>query len=319
MLISIIIPVYNVEDFLPECLQMILNQTYKKFELILVDDGSTDKSGVICDEFAKNDKRISVIHKLNEGQAVARNIGHQNVKGEYTIFLDADDKWCDINFLENLHNKAKQENADVVLLKMCRWINGEVLPSKSYTDSMFNGEPAVVVEKLLKSQMFHLSSCSKLVRTDVLLNNNICFPEGKKGEDMDWNLQLWLHLKSISYTNSSIYLYRMRPGSTTNTYSTKNSDDFCWILNKWQNLAMRLGDEWQKVYHMILADLYVTLVYNYCIIPTNERKQSKNDILNLVSLLDNAATKKSCRLRLMRNLLGKNIMLRFAGVLTRRK
>ena len=114
MLFSIIIPVYNLEKYLRECVDSILTQTFTDFELILVDDGTKDKSGIICDEYAKKDERVKVIHQENAGQAVARNTGTDIAQGEYIIYIDSDDYICDSAFLSKLAEKTKNQT-EVIL------------------------------------------------------------------------------------------------------------------------------------------------------------------------------------------------------------
>ena len=112
--ISVISPIYNMERLLSKCIDSILAQTFNDFELILIDDGSTDRSGVICDEYATRDSRIKVIHKKNEGVSIARQLGIDFAQGEYTIHIDPDD-WVEPKMLEELYKKAKSEHADMVI------------------------------------------------------------------------------------------------------------------------------------------------------------------------------------------------------------
>ena len=111
---SIIIPVYNVAGYLEKSISSIKNQSFSDFECILIDDGSTDNSPTICDELVKNDSRFHVIHKKNEGVAVARNIGIEKSSGEYILFLDSDDTF-ELNLLENIFNETKKEFYDIVV------------------------------------------------------------------------------------------------------------------------------------------------------------------------------------------------------------
>ena len=112
--ISIIVPVYNVERFLRKCIDCILAQTFIDFELLLINDGSKDNSGAICDEYGAKDSRIRVFHKKNGGVSSARNLGLDNAKGEWVIFMDADDFWCDNTILEQLYSNAIEYNIDIV-------------------------------------------------------------------------------------------------------------------------------------------------------------------------------------------------------------
>ena len=122
MFFSVIVPVYNVEKYLNECVDSILTQTFEDFELVLVDDGSTDTSGDICNQYAQNDCRVKVIHKQNGGQSTARNLGVKNATGKYAVFLDSDDFISDKNFFGDLAKKIK-EDTDVVVFKYCKYYN----------------------------------------------------------------------------------------------------------------------------------------------------------------------------------------------------
>ena len=134
-LISIIVPVYKAEKYLSECIDSIISQTYENFELILIDDGSPDNSGKICDEYAEKDKRIKVIHKENAGVSSARNIGLDNASGEYIAFIDSDD-FVDKQYLEKLHCNLKHNDADISLCRLSYYkkdvanIRREIFPKK---------------------------------------------------------------------------------------------------------------------------------------------------------------------------------------------
>ena len=120
MVFSVVVPVYNVEKYLRECVDSILAQSFEDFELILVDDGSKDSSGAICDEYAQQDARVKVIHKENGGQSTARNLGIEAAKGEFAIFLDSDDMICDNNFFADIHGVA-EGNTDVIVFRYCKY------------------------------------------------------------------------------------------------------------------------------------------------------------------------------------------------------
>ena len=121
-LLSVIVPIYNVEDYLNECIESIIKQTYKDLEIILVDDGSTDKSGIICDEYVKKDGRICVIHKTNKGLLEARLTGVEKAKGKYITFVDSDD-WIVENMYEDLLRTLETSNAEIVICGIYRYWN----------------------------------------------------------------------------------------------------------------------------------------------------------------------------------------------------
>ena len=161
--ISVIVPVYKAEEYLHRCVDSILAQSYTDFELILVNDGSPDNSGAICDEYAAKDNRIKVIHKENGGVASARQCGIDNATGEYTIHADPDD-WVEPTMLEELYNKAVEENADMVIcdfyldtIKDCKYRSQKVsdeTSQKVLEDLLFHRLHGSLWNKLIKSACY---------------------------------------------------------------------------------------------------------------------------------------------------------------------
>ena len=131
--VSIIIPVYNVEKYLAECLDSVINQTYSNLQIIVVDDGSTDASGQICDEYAEKDNRITVIHQVNAGAANAKNTGLDNVKGDYVTFVDSDD-WVELNWIETMTDAMEKYDVDVVECGFDRVYADSIGEGKIYQD-----------------------------------------------------------------------------------------------------------------------------------------------------------------------------------------
>lgn len=122
---TVIIPVYNVAAYLAKCIDSVLKQEFKQYEVILIDDGSTDESGTICDKFAEQDKRIVVIHQKNKGLSAARNIGIENAKGEYILFLDSDDYWHDSSALNIIYSRLNVSNADILSFNYMSFITNK--------------------------------------------------------------------------------------------------------------------------------------------------------------------------------------------------
>ena len=169
--VSVIIPVYNVGSYLEQCIDSILCQSFVNFELILVDDGSTDRSGAICDKYVGKDARIKVIHQPNAGLPTARKVGLENAKGEYVLYVDADD-WVDPNHLESLVEVAEQRDADVVLCGFNyefpkRKIKNENIPIAT------KGKD-VIIECL--SNRLHAGVVFKLVKMDIFVDISYAFP-----------------------------------------------------------------------------------------------------------------------------------------------
>ena len=316
MKISVVIPVYNVSAYLRECVDVVLAQSYTNIEVILVNDGSTDNSGAICDEYANQDARVRVIHQANAGLSEARNTGTRSACGDYLIYLDSDDKWSDIDFLEKLVNRAQQTNADVILFPCQRFVDNMKINTNGlsmFRPHDFVGRGMEVFERLVLTQQFPISACCKMIRLEILQKNKINFYPGLLGEDMDWNQRLMPHVQSMSYCNDVYYLYRERPNSITTTYRLKNAQDFCWILETWKQHWEISSESYKHVFLQYLALLYVTLVYKYLFIPKTDRKAVRSRILELSTLLRYSATKKSNRLLLLKRCVGSYGMLYIAA------
>lgn len=311
MLVSVIIPVYNVERYLCECVDCVLRQSYQHLQVVLVDDGSTDDSGVICDNYASQDKRIMVIHKPNGGLSDARNAGLAVATGVYVLFLDADDKWGSTDFVEQLVRKAEQTHADLIMFGSSRFWEGEAaVPEVKFSADDFIGSTEDIFCRLYKKNMFSMSACYKMICREVLQQNGIMFTKGLLGEDMDWVQRLLPCVRTLSFENSVYYCYRRREGSISMGFGTKNAEDFCLILETWK---AHWEKKQNKVYLGYLAYLYVTLVYNYYLLNTDDRKMLENRILSLACLLDYSQTLKSHRLLWLKRILGAQGMLFVAG------
>ena len=220
-LVSIIIPVYNVELYLSKCIDSILAQSFTDWECILVDDGSKDKSGSICDNYALKDNRIKVIHLNNSGVSVARQVGIDNVCGEYSIHVDPDD-WIESNMLEELYNKAKSDDADMVI---CDYFKHEDGVQQYINQSPNLLEPIKIIEQMLTTNMYpqlYGSCCNKLVRCSCFnsSDNLIRFePDDLSlGEDVVFNCRLLMStVHRVSYLNKAFYHYEVRSNSLCST------------------------------------------------------------------------------------------------------
>ena len=220
-LISIIIPVYNVELYLSKCIDSILAQSFIDWECILVDDGSKDKSGSICDNYALKDNRIKVIHQNNSGVSVARQVGIDNVCGEYSIHIDPDD-WVESNMIEELYKKAKSDDADMVI---CDYFKNEDGVQQYINQSPNFLEPIKIIEQMLTTNMYpqlYGSCCNKLVRCSCFnsSDNLIRFePDDLSlGEDLVFNCRLLMStVHRVSYLNKAFYHYEVRSNSLCST------------------------------------------------------------------------------------------------------
>ena len=212
-LISIVVPVYNVRQYIEKCIDSIINQTYKNLEIILVDDGSTDGSGELCDELKKLDFRIKVYHKENGGLSDARNYGVDRAKGMYIGFVDSDD-YVDLEMYQKLYEVIKSENADVVEcnLKVVYPDRIELFTNKKYY-KICNKEE--YLEEYLKIENIFGSTCVRLIKASIA--KKIKFPIGKLYEDTFYSYDLIDNVDKVVILDNPYYNYLMRENSITNT------------------------------------------------------------------------------------------------------
>ena len=214
--ITCIIPVYKVENYLARCIESVLSQTYTDFELILVDDGSPDNSGKICDEYAKKDSRIKVIHKVNEGVSVARNTGLDIAKGEYIYFLDSDD-FISPDCFELLYKNLKENDADISIGGLIEYETEEEL-QKSNT-----GENIVFYKGTAKDRLEHYFMGKPVSKYELICNylykktlfGNVRFPAGTYYEDEYLNWKLYLPANKVVETEKITYFYYRHTSSAT--------------------------------------------------------------------------------------------------------
>lgn len=220
LLVSIIVPIYNVEKYLSRCVESLLAQSYKDTEIILVDDGSTDSSGWVADCFAKNHHNIHVIHKQNGGLSNARNIGLRYATGKWVAFVDPDD-YVDKSFIAILLQLAQTNNADIAT---CSYysvrLDGEIKESSSkWTNQTMTGNEAI-------NDMFAYKRSNyiwqNLFRIDLFYNNDIVFPEGREYEDISTKVKTLYFADKIAFTNEKLYYYVERKESITNQAFKEN-------------------------------------------------------------------------------------------------
>lgn len=219
--ISIIVPVYKVEAYLSECIESIIHQTYRDLEIILVDDGSPDKCGEICDRYAAKDERIRVIHKKNEGVARARNDGIECAGGDYISFIDSDD-WIAENAYEVLYQGLKQYDADCSVGKCVTVIdkNGVLTPKKSKTSPISCETSLEAMKRVLLNGS---AVWNRLFKREVFLN--IRFPLDRINDDEVTALHAYAECKKIVFLDQETYYYRIRPNSiTTSSFSLRKVD-----------------------------------------------------------------------------------------------
>ena len=235
-LISVIVPIYNVEPYLRECLDSILSQSYKNLEIIMVDDGSQDNCGIICDEYAAKHHNFKVIHKKNQGLGLARNTGLEYVTGKYVMFMDSDD-YIDSDLIELLHSTIENNHVDCVKSGF-RHVNNEkrLLGTTNYSNETFKGNeaklefaPRLIASAPNKKDSFEPSVCASLYKTDIIINNKLRFLLEKNPatscEDLIFNLE-YLQLANGACSISNIgYNYRYNDKSISSSYRSDRLDN----------------------------------------------------------------------------------------------
>lgn len=221
-LISVIVPIYNVEQYLCRCVECLTAQTYKNLEIILVDDGSPDNCPQFCDAYAKKDSRIKVIHKKNGGLSDARNAGMKVATGEYISFIDSDD-YVSNDFIETLYNAILSENSDIVECSVVKFYEDEHFDE--YKDDLkitsFNTEESL--SKLIAENPFKQHVWNKLYKSDLV--SGVPYAVGKLNEDEFWTYQIFGQAKKVTRVNKTMYYYFQRQSSIMgNTYNLRRLD-----------------------------------------------------------------------------------------------
>ena len=260
-LVSVVVPIYNVENYLNRCIESIVNQTYKNLEIILVDDGSTDNSSFICDEWCTKDNRITVIHKENAGAGLARNSGIEKAVGEYIFFFDSDD-YIDCNTVKKCVKNAIQNKSDVVVFGRKEVLeNGSEKTVEFFPkEKNFHGDEIhnALLPKMFSHKCgFGLSCCSKMFRLSVINVNNIRFKSEREilSEDSYFLLELFPKIKTLSILPEYLYFYCERSSSFSHTYTKdkqKNNDVFlgeCIKYVKENNLNKKIIPHMMARYH----------------------------------------------------------------------
>lgn len=260
---SVIIPVYGVREFVGECAASVVRQTFGDIEVILVDDGSTDGSGAVCDEFALRDSRILVVHQENEGLSSARNTGIRESTGEYLLFIDGDDYYDDVQFFADLRDHIlKNEYPDITVFGRKSYFSDRQLyeDDDARLDEGLNGlDVRSVLGRLIETDSLSISACTRAVRREFLIEHELFFEVGLRSEDVEWSLRAFDRLSRISVIDRKPYAYRRgRAESITSSIGVANVRDGIATLEKYAN-----GYEYSSVEMREVLLAYVA--YQFCI------------------------------------------------------
>lgn len=315
MLISFVIPVYNVEKYLNECLESVISQNFNDYEVILVDDGSADNSGRICDEYADKYDFISVIHKVNGGLSDARNAGLNAASGEYVLLLDSDDYIAE-GSLSAIAKTISDFLPDVVFLNAKKFYpDGKTVPlGDGYNAEKINGKSKdEIMAHLASLPKYPGSACTKAIRRGLIIDNSLFFEKGLLSEDIDWTIRLFKVAEKFAFCDIDYYYYRQRrAGSITNTKTVKNVQCLLYIIKKWASKDMKRS--YQKEINAFLAYEYMISLLCYVNLNKEEQKLLLADFKSYKWVLKFGNTKKIRLVRLFSLFFGISLTSKFLRV-----
>lgn len=267
MYISIIVPVYNVEKYLDECVESLIKQNFPddQYEILLVDDGSADYSGKKCDAYSRQYKNVCSFHKKNGGLSDARNFGFEAARGKYILFVDADD-YIKADSLKRLVRACKEQHEpDIVFLQAKKLLRGGKL--REYDCPMdideLKRDKLSILTYLSNRKMFPASAWSKMVKTELLRENNISFKKGQLSEDYEWSLSLFMAANSFGADSGDYYFYRQnRENSITQKMSEKHFTDLLAIIESFKIIAESSDADLEEIILRFAAYIYRCMLWN---------------------------------------------------------
>lgn len=302
---SIIVPVYNVELYLKKCINSVLRQTYGEYELILIDDGSTDRSGVICDEFAKKDERICVIHQSNFGLSSARNKGIDSAKGDYLIFLDSDDYWYNDQVLDKINARLNMNHADVLSFNYIKFTGQDF--EKPYF-SQINDMPRKLLKKetlkyQIENDLWIACAWNKVVKRELFSEEKLRFKLGITSEDIDWCLRLAQQANYFDYISDVVVCYRQRLTSISKHVTVNKIDMLISNIESCLDILEQNYDK-AKLLRSYISYQYGTAVYLVSTIEHNEEYKRLLGRLNKSKYVLKWSKNKKIRMIYIMNLVG---------------
>lgn len=302
---SIIIPCYNVEKYVVDCVESVLNQTEKDFEIIIVNDGSTDKTlQIITDKYSKLES-VKIIDQKNGGLSDARNTGIKNSNGEYLCFVDSDDYWNDEKALEKIKKYIIENNVDVVVIGNTKFFeNSEKQISKKKINYLNQG-----IEYLLETNYFKACAWDKVVKKSLIVDSNNYFPDDLFSEDIIWCGKLLEKTNNIGCLEENFYMYRQRNGSITKSVKEKNILDMIKMIKSFDNSDNKIVKSFLAYEYSVALGLVSTKNVKYKI--SNE---TLNELFSLKKILVNDISKKVKKVRFLNNIVGIRITSKLLGI-----
>lgn len=274
--ISVIIPVYNVERYLAQCVDSVISQSYKNLEIILVDDGSSDNSPQICDDFAKQDSRIKVVHKVNGGLSSARNAGIEIAGGDYLLFLDSDDYWDSVDAMKACAEVCRKYHPDVVMFGYKKYYQ---MDSRTEVRgiSVLDFNRVYGINDLLHADVFVTSACNKCVSRHLFTKYHLDFVENQLSEDIEYCIKMIKYADRFMVLDNPFYIYRQQNATSISAnIGIKNLKDIAEVLIKY-------ADECKE--HVIKNRLALLnyLALQYVLWMTNSTKVKRKEQIQLLN------------------------------------
>lgn len=304
---SIIIPVYNVSAYLDQCINSVFKQKYRNYEVILVDDGSTDESSFICNRWMEKDLRIKVIHKENGGTSSARNVGIKKFCGDYVLFLDGDDYWLSDDCLEQIAQKINSTFPDVLIFNLRKDYDGRI--SKSY----FSKDISISYDQCaedIEAYIFNhelWTSCvwNKAICASTFEDGYLFFREGVTSEDIDWCYRLALRAETFDFLNLDVVAYRQRVSSVSNTMSKEKISCLLNNIKECLELSKTASERKRDNLKNYIAYQYGTLLYSSAMLICTQRKKGLlRDLKDMEYILEWSQHPKILLIRKIKNMFG---------------
>lgn len=294
--VSVIIPVYKTEKYLRQCVDSILNQTYKNIEMILVDDGSPDKSGEICDEYGRCHPNIRVIHKENSGAADARNAGICMAQGEYILFMDSDDYWNLEDGLEKLVHQADIGHYDMINFHYVKLFED----SGKMQDAFLHIEEKEFVGRgrcecfylMMEKGQYIASPCNKMIKRGLFEENDLLFRKGVFTEDVEWCARLAICAENYGVSGLELYVYRQHDSSTSHCLTLKHLSDLGGNIVASAMYAEKIIDDFKVPYLSYVAHQYAVFFVSAGYVGKQDMKELYREMKKYVYLLDYDASPK---------------------------
>ena len=242
---SFVIPVYKSEKYLDKCIASILNQSFSDYEIWLIDDGSPDHAGEICDRYSEDYSFIHTVHQENRGASAARNCGIEHAEGKYIIFLDSDDFWTDDNGLEKIDRKTADDPDLVVFAsKDYREKTGVYSDDRYYYDESINAcSPLEILQYMIRNDRYNVSPGKRAIKRTFLIDNNLYFKVGIRCEDIDLGIRISNALPAYRFLNEKIYVYRHHEGSVTSTIGEQHLKEYLSIIREYGDKTYPYANE----------------------------------------------------------------------------